>query len=147
MQASISISPTSPSSTVITRFDRGAEFLSINASKHRNLRFCGLRREALGFTALKRWDSSRAVVSSQRQSKKLFASLSDNGSPSKGFDYDLVIIGAGVGGHGAALHAVEKKLDVDKFRLRRAPIVVGVKHHRVIVTVDLQWPVNAIYHT
>jgi len=25
---------------------------------------------------------------------------------SKGFDYDLVILGAGVGGHGAALHAV-----------------------------------------
>ena len=25
----------------------------------------------------------------------------------KNFDYDLVIIGAGVGGHGAALHAVE----------------------------------------
>lgn len=27
---------------------------------------------------------------------------------SSGFDYDLVIIGAGVGGHGAALHAVEE---------------------------------------
>ncbi|MEY2914631.1 MAG: hypothetical protein RLZZ184_3940, partial [Cyanobacteriota bacterium] len=25
---------------------------------------------------------------------------------SPGFDYDLVIIGAGVGGHGAALHAI-----------------------------------------
>lgn len=36
------------------------------------------------------------------------ASLAGNGAPSKGFDYDLVIIGAGVGGHGAALHAVEK---------------------------------------
>jgi len=24
------------------------------------------------------------------------------------YDYDLVIIGAGVGGHGAALHAVEQ---------------------------------------
>ena len=24
------------------------------------------------------------------------------------YDYDLVIIGAGVGGHGAALHAVDK---------------------------------------
>lgn len=32
-----------------------------------------------------------------------------NGSPSS-FDYDLVIIGAGVGGHGAALHAVEQGL-------------------------------------
>lgn len=28
----------------------------------------------------------------------------------QGFDYDVVIIGAGVGGHGAALHAVEKGL-------------------------------------
>ncbi|NJO94422.1 MAG: FAD-dependent oxidoreductase, partial [Hydrococcus sp. RM1_1_31] len=26
---------------------------------------------------------------------------------SEGFDYDLVIIGAGVGGHGAAIHAVK----------------------------------------
>lgn len=33
---------------------------------------------------------------------------SANGTVSGGFDYDLVIIGAGVGGHGAALHAVEK---------------------------------------
>ncbi|MGB5901082.1 MAG: dihydrolipoyl dehydrogenase [Geitlerinemataceae cyanobacterium] len=29
---------------------------------------------------------------------------------SQGFDYDLIIIGAGVGGHGAALHAVDKGL-------------------------------------
>nr|GEV97392.1 dihydrolipoyl dehydrogenase [Tanacetum cinerariifolium] len=36
-------------------------------------------------------------------------SLKSNGSPSKKkFDYDLVIIGAGVRGHGAALHAAEK---------------------------------------
>ncbi|KAG0591610.1 hypothetical protein KC19_1G187900 [Ceratodon purpureus] len=32
-----------------------------------------------------------------------------NGAP-QSFDYDVVIIGAGVGGHGAALHAVEKGL-------------------------------------
>lgn len=32
-----------------------------------------------------------------------------NGSP-QSFDYDVVIIGAGVGGHGAALHAVERGL-------------------------------------
>lgn len=38
------------------------------------------------------------------------AAVAGNGSPSKGFDYDVVIIGAGVGGHGAALHAVEKGL-------------------------------------
>jgi dihydrolipoamide dehydrogenase len=30
------------------------------------------------------------------------------GGSGGGFDYDLVIIGAGVGGHGAALHAVEE---------------------------------------
>lgn len=37
------------------------------------------------------------------------AATAGNGAAgSGGFDYDLVIIGAGVGGHGAALHAVEK---------------------------------------
>lgn len=38
------------------------------------------------------------------------AKAADNGSQgaTTSFDYDLVIIGAGVGGHGAALHAVEK---------------------------------------
>lgn len=41
--------------------------------------------------------------------RKVVAAV-ENGSPGKGFDYDLVIIGAGVGGHGAALHAVEKGL-------------------------------------
>jgi dihydrolipoamide dehydrogenase len=29
---------------------------------------------------------------------------------SQAFDYDLVIVGAGVGGHGAALHAVKRGL-------------------------------------
>lgn len=33
-------------------------------------------------------------------------------SASHNYDYDLVIIGAGVGGHGAALHAVEQGLKV-----------------------------------
>jgi dihydrolipoamide dehydrogenase len=36
------------------------------------------------------------------------AAASGNGAAGGGFDYDLVIIGAGVGGHGAALHAVEE---------------------------------------
>ena len=35
-----------------------------------------------------------------------------NGSVTGGFDYDLIIIGCGVGGHGAALHAVESGLKV-----------------------------------
>ncbi|XP_052207461.1 dihydrolipoyl dehydrogenase 2, chloroplastic-like [Diospyros lotus] len=78
-----------------------------NSIKPLNLRFCGLRREALGFYQLKH----RVIVHSRRQiPKKLFASLSRNGSAPTSFDYDLVIIGAGVGGHGAALHAVEKGL-------------------------------------
>ncbi|XP_042476550.1 dihydrolipoyl dehydrogenase 2, chloroplastic-like [Macadamia integrifolia] len=109
MQASISLSAASHSSPTIARSDRTVEFISNNALKPVNLRFCGLRREALGFSALKRSASRPAVLSGRRSSSgKLSASLSQNGVSSKGFDYDLVIIGAGVGGHGAALHAVEK---------------------------------------
>lgn len=33
-------------------------------------------------------------------------------APSSEYDYDLVVIGCGVGGHGAALHAVESGLRV-----------------------------------
>lgn len=49
------------------------------------------------------------VGSSHRASGPLLprAQASSNGSPQT-FDYDLIIIGAGVGGHGAALHAVER---------------------------------------
>lgn len=56
--------------------------------------------------------TARVQLSSTPVSKfKICASSSENGAPpSKGFDYDLVIIGAGVGGHGAALHAVERGL-------------------------------------
>lgn len=74
-----------------------------------DFRFCGLRREALGFTSLKLSDNNRRVqLPSRRHFKTVAAALSDNGAPPKSFDYDLLIIGAGVGGHGAALHAVEK---------------------------------------
>lgn len=77
----------------------------------RSLRFCGLRREALGFQPLKTSSSALGVRSAERLVKTTISALSsENGTAaSKGsFDYDLVIIGAGVGGHGAALHAVEK---------------------------------------
>ena len=61
------------------------------------LHFCGLRTEALKLGAnSNRWKVVAAAVAPQ------------NGSASDEFDYNLVIIGAGVGGHGAALHAVEK---------------------------------------
>ena len=33
--------------------------------------------------------------------------MSTSAQAKKEYDYDLVIIGCGVGGHGAALHAVE----------------------------------------
>lgn len=51
--------------------------------------------------------NSRGLVSRQCRGK-FSVCASANGTVSGGFDYDLVIIGAGVGGHGAALHAVEK---------------------------------------
>lgn len=102
MQASISFS----SPIAISGSDRTSDLFS---SKPSYLRFCGLRREALGFSPSKRSNSARILSSAPRPlPKKVSAALSGNGSPAKGFDYDLVIIGAGVGGHGAALHAVEK---------------------------------------
>lgn len=109
MQSSVSLSLPS-SSPSITRSNRTLDFVSINPSKPTKVNFCGLRREALGFSALKHSDSGRVQVLDRRQPKKISASLSGNGSTSQGFDYDLIIIGAGVGGHGAALHAVEKGL-------------------------------------
>lgn len=36
------------------------------------------------------------------------------------YDYDLVIIGAGVGGHGAAMHAVESVSQDDTLRSRKS---------------------------
>ncbi|XP_031264464.1 dihydrolipoyl dehydrogenase 2, chloroplastic-like [Pistacia vera] len=85
---------------------------SFSSSKHVNPRFCGLRREAFGFSSsLTRSNSHRVHLPSRQRfnASNVSASLSGNGTP-KSFDYDLVIIGAGVGGHGAVLHAVEKGL-------------------------------------
>ncbi|CAL9225614.1 unnamed protein product [Arabidopsis halleri] len=81
------------------------------SSTPRNLRFCGLRREAFGFSPSKQLTSCLFQIQSRRIEVSAAASSSaGNGAPSKSFDYDLIIIGAGVGGHGAALHAVEKGL-------------------------------------
>ncbi|KAF5956969.1 hypothetical protein HYC85_004194 [Camellia sinensis] len=109
MQSSLSLSLSSPSS--ISRSDRTVVadnifFAGSGSLVPRSLRFCGFRREVFGL----RSSNSARLVAKQRNLNKVSASLSGNGSPSKGFDYDLVIIGAGVGGHGAALHAVEKGL-------------------------------------
>ncbi|KAL8121489.1 dihydrolipoyl dehydrogenase 2, chloroplastic-like isoform X2 [Apium graveolens] len=75
------------------------------------LRFSALRRHSLVFSPLKQ-SHYRKFISTFSEKKKstTLASVSNNGSPTMSFDYDLVIIGAGVGGHGAALHAVEKGL-------------------------------------
>ncbi|KAE8734240.1 Dihydrolipoyl dehydrogenase 1 [Hibiscus syriacus] len=82
---------------------------------HVDLRFCGLRRQPYGFSFSTHSASTRVSLSTPARghSNKIFVSSGNNGTPSKSFDYDLIIIGAGVGGHGAALHAVEKlKLNI-----------------------------------
>lgn len=79
-------------------------------STPRSLRFCGLRREAFGFSPSNQLALCSNRIRSQSSGFQVSASASSNGNgaPPKSFDYDLIIIGAGVGGHGAALHAVEK---------------------------------------
>nr|VDC75544.1 unnamed protein product [Brassica rapa] len=103
MQSAFSLSFSQSSLTLPNR-----PLSSPNAAP-RNLRFCGLRREAFGFSPPKQLNSCRFQVKNRRI--EVSAAAGGNGAPSnKSFDYDLVIIGAGVGGHGAALHAVEKGL-------------------------------------
>ncbi|CAN1345568.1 Dihydrolipoyl dehydrogenase 1, chloroplastic [Linum perenne] len=77
-------------------------------SKILNLRFCSLTREALRFSSST--PGSISSLASKNRAGSNNVSVSRNGSSPKSFDYDLIIIGAGVGGHGAALHAVEKGL-------------------------------------
>lgn len=110
MHSSISISLASQYSPSIARSNHTVESTSINPSTHLNLRFCGLRRESLGFVHVKQSNIHRVQLTSRRHSKVVSASSVENGSSPSTFDYDLIIIGAGVGGHGAALHAVEKGL-------------------------------------
>ncbi|GAU37454.1 hypothetical protein TSUD_206900 [Trifolium subterraneum] len=113
MQSSLSLSfsPTS-SATTISRSHHS--FPLSTGTKPLNLRFCGLRREALGLgfsTSLNRNLHQQQQLPRRQYSAVVSAARSDNGSSSgSSFDYDLLIIGAGVGGHGAALHAVEKGL-------------------------------------
>nr|GEV44230.1 dihydrolipoyl dehydrogenase 2, chloroplastic-like [Tanacetum cinerariifolium] len=106
-----SLSLSSSSSSQFTTSVRSSNANS-TAITPNQLRFCGLRREAaLLFKGCKS-SSSRLCFETTRTSNVIAASLiNGNGATTtKGYDYDLVIIGAGVGGHGAALHAVEKGL-------------------------------------
>lgn len=72
------------------------------------LHLSAICQDSLLFSPLKQSNHRSLVKKTFSEKKKILASLSNNGSPATSFDYDLVIIGAGVGGHGAALHAVEK---------------------------------------
>ncbi|XP_051177087.1 dihydrolipoyl dehydrogenase 1, chloroplastic isoform X2 [Lolium perenne] len=71
------------------------------------IRLCGLRTDAPACGSLR---LSHAAASAAARRAVPRAAASGNGAAGGGFDYDLVIIGAGVGGHGAALHAVEEGL-------------------------------------
>ncbi|XP_045790653.1 dihydrolipoyl dehydrogenase 2, chloroplastic-like isoform X1 [Trifolium pratense] len=74
-----------------------------------NLKFCSLKPEPFAFTSL-RHRSHHNHPFRRTHFNAISSALSNNGTAPKSFDYDLLIIGAGVGGHGAALHAVEKGL-------------------------------------
>lgn len=109
MQSAVSLSLSSPSPVALSGLtsSHNAPLLTPGS-----LRFCGLRVEAFQSKSSFLSSSSRSdrlYVNSNLS--KVFAALKGNGAPSAShFDYDIVIIGAGVGGHGAALHAVEKGL-------------------------------------
>ncbi|KAJ8500136.1 hypothetical protein OPV22_010688 [Ensete ventricosum] len=112
MPASVSLSLSLPLSPAASpRSDPSVAASPFGAFRRFGLRFCGLRREFLSLRSLTSEATGRISPYPARGiSKKVLAAAKSNGSPTKGFDYDLVIIGAGVGGHGAALHAVEKGL-------------------------------------
>ncbi|ESQ48236.1 hypothetical protein EUTSA_v10020389mg [Eutrema salsugineum] len=101
------------SQTSLTRPNTVLESTGSVFSTPRSLRFCGLRREAFGFSTSNQFSfrSERIRTPIRRfEVSAAASSAAGNGAPPKSFDYDLIIIGAGVGGHGAALHAVEKGL-------------------------------------
>lgn len=77
--------------------------------------FQGLRKEnavlsrscGVNSTSSSPFCKRHSLVKSGKDLRQLRVEASANGGP-QSFDYDVIIIGAGVGGHGAALHAVEK---------------------------------------
>ncbi|KAL2960278.1 hypothetical protein AAZX31_17G031200 [Glycine max] len=110
MHSSLSLSFSATSSSVATVSRSRHSFHSPAAAMPLNLRFCGLRRDAFGSGLAASLNRYHSHLPRRPHSAAVSAALSSNGSPPKSFDYDLLIIGAGVGGHGAALHAVEKGL-------------------------------------
>ncbi|CAM0957653.1 unnamed protein product [Alopecurus aequalis] len=74
------------------------------------IRLRGLRGDAVACGSLLRLSQAAAASAAARRGAVPRAAAATNGAVGGGFDYDLIIIGAGVGGHGAALHAVEEGL-------------------------------------
>ncbi|KAK4717024.1 hypothetical protein R3W88_015362 [Solanum pinnatisectum] len=107
MHSSSVLSP--PNCSLLKRSHRN-QIEKLSLAPLKNLRFCGLRNEILAFEFLKLNRCETQRVRNFLMNKIVSASVTENGNAPTSFDYDLVIIGAGVGGHGAALHAVEKGL-------------------------------------
>lgn len=87
---------------------------SVSPASPSGLAFCGLHKHLLTLKTSSKVGSQLKTQNFEKHTPSLswrvMASvISNNGTPSS-FDYDVIIIGAGVGGHGAALHAVEKGL-------------------------------------
>ncbi|XP_027916160.1 dihydrolipoyl dehydrogenase 1, chloroplastic-like [Vigna unguiculata] len=110
MQSSLSLSFSATSSSAAAAVSRSRQSSHFPEVTPLNLRFCGLRREAFDSGLSASLNRRHSHLPRSSHSAAVSAALSTNGSPPKSFDYDLLIIGAGVGGHGAALHAVEKGL-------------------------------------
>ncbi|CAN4095849.1 unnamed protein product [Withania somnifera] len=102
--SAISLFVPPPNSTLLKESHK--KYLDKLSSAPLNLRFFGLRNEVLGFSV----SPVKQCETQRMRNKVVSASVAEKGGAPTWFDYDLVIIGAGVGGHGAALHAVEKGL-------------------------------------
>ncbi|KAM0847135.1 hypothetical protein ACQ4PT_055211 [Festuca glaucescens] len=74
------------------------------------IRLCGLRGDAPACGSLRLSHAAASLATRRAVPRAAASGNSAVGGSGGGFDYDLVIIGAGVGGHGAALHAVEEGL-------------------------------------
>lgn len=101
--------PCSLSSPITASATARSSSYSLAPPPLRSLRFCGLTRQPFAFNCSTS-SSLHSALPIPKRCRSFITMSSANGAPSGGFDYDLVIIGAGVGGHGAALHAVEKVL-------------------------------------
>ncbi|PNX95023.1 acetyl-CoA carboxylase carboxyltransferase beta subunit [Trifolium pratense] len=108
MQSSLSLS-LSPASSATTISRSHHSFPLSTGTNPLNLRFCGFRRESLGLGFSTSLNRNLHQLLRRQYSAVVSAARSDNGSTyGSSFDYDSLITGAGVGGHGVALHAVEK---------------------------------------